>query len=193
MNRKLLIITILIVICLLSCTKNKRRDDAIKIVREWTGREIRFPENVPCYVLGKDTLYELCEDCFHKEYKILLYVDSTGCNDCRLQLSEWKQLKEEIDSLFPGKVGFLLYFQPKNLRYMGYLYMRDQFDYPIFVDTNDEINRLNQFSQVMEYQCFLLNSDNKVLVIGNPALNMHVWELYKSQIAEEKEYETNIK
>ena len=131
-------------------------------------------------ILGKDTLPELCGDCFHKEYKILLYVDSAGCSDCRLQLSVWKQLIEETDSLFHGKVGFLFYFQPKSIRNTGYLFLQDRFDYPILIDTSGEINRLNKFPQTMEYQCFLLNSDNKTLAIGNPTINLQIWELYKS-------------
>jgi hypothetical protein len=37
----------------------------------------------------------------------------------------------------------------------------------------------------MEYQCFLLDSNNKGLMIGNPTLNPKIWELYKQTIAGE--------
>ena len=97
-----------------SCKKNTRRESAAKIVKEWTGKEVKFPKNIPCYVSGQETLTEFCEEGFQKEYKILLYVDSTGCSNCRLQLFEWKQLMEEADSLFNGKVGFILFFSTQN-------------------------------------------------------------------------------
>jgi hypothetical protein len=109
-----------------------------------------------------------------------------------LKLFEWKQLMEEADSLFQGKVGFLLYFQPKNVKEMGYLFVRDFFDYPVFMDTNGVINSLNRFPQGMQYQCFLLDSDNKVLMIGNPASNQRIWELYKEQISGGKEKEPAV-
>ena len=148
------------------------------------GKEILFPEAVPCYVAGKETLPENCDEWFGKEFKILMYVDSAGCSDCRLKLFEWKQLMNEADSLFRGKVGFLLFFQPKSAREMGHLFVRERFDYPVFMDLNGAINRLNRFPKIMEYQCFLLDKDDKVLMVGNPVLNRAIWELYKSQISE---------
>ena len=175
-----------------SSCRDRKREEVIAIVNEWAGKEIKFPENVPCYVSGQETLSEFCDDCFHKEFKILLYVDSTGCSSCRLQLFEWKQLIEEVDSLFQEKVGFLLFFQPKNLSDIDFLYIRDGFDYPVFIDPTGTINRLNQFPQAMQYQCFLLDGDNKVAAIGNPVSNMKIWELYKKQIADGKNVETNM-
>jgi hypothetical protein len=175
-----------------SCKDNSRKDEISKIVHEWIGKEIRFPEYVPCYVSGRDALPELCDEFFLKEYKILLYVDSAGCSDCRLNLFEWTQLMAEADSLFQGKVRFLLYFQPKSVRDMQILFLRDRFDYPVIMDLNGELNRLNRFPQAMQFQCFLLDSDNRVLMIGNPALNLRIWELYKEQIAGGKKAEPAI-
>ena len=183
-NRKHVTLFLLLASLLVcSCKDNKRLEDAAKIVNEWAGKEIRFPGNVPCYVSGRDTLSGLCDEWFQKEYKILLYVDSTGCSSCRLKLFEWKQLMQEADSLFHGQVGFLLFFQPKNVKEMGYLFLRDRFDYPVFMDTNGKINSMNKFPQTMQYQCFLLDRDNKVMMVGNPVSNMRIWELYKAQIA----------
>lgn len=184
MNDKFLIISALIIICFFSCRKNDRREEASRIVREWTGKEIKFPENVSCFVLGKDTLTEVCKECYQKDLKILLYIDSTGCSSCRLQLFEWKQLIEETDSLFQGSVGFLLFFQPKNVKDVIPLFVRDRFKYPINMDLNGMIDRFNQFPEKMQYQCFLLDKDNRVLAIGNPVTNPAVWKLYKKIITE---------
>jgi hypothetical protein len=101
-------------------------------------------------------------------------------------LSQWKQLVEESDSLFKEKLGFLFFFQPKDKKEMEFLFVRDQFDHPVFVDINNAIDHLNQFPQKPEYQCFLLDRDNKVLMIGNPMANPKIWELYKAQISGEK-------
>ena len=43
---------ILLVICFSSCKNNKRRDDAVKIVSEWTVKEIKFPEGLSCSSKG---------------------------------------------------------------------------------------------------------------------------------------------
>jgi hypothetical protein len=181
---KLLILFSLVVFfSIYSCKENKRKSEIEKIVVEWVGKEILFPENISCYVSGKETFSEICDEWFQKDFKILMYVDSAGCSDCRLKLFEWKQLMEEADSLFQGKVGFLLFFQPKSEREMTLLFARDKFDHPVFMDINGTINRLNGFPKDMGFQCFLLTKDNKVMMIGNPVLNMNIWEVYKSQIA----------
>ena len=150
-----------VLFCVHSCKDSGRKNDISKLLTEWIDKEILFPENVPCYVSGKDTILDLCNACFQRKFKILLYVDSTGCSDCRLKLSEWKRLIEEADSLFQGEMGFLLYFQPKNVKEMRYLFLRDQFDYPVFMDVKGTVNNLNHFPQEKQYQCFLLDKDNK--------------------------------
>ena len=188
-NKSLILFTLIAVFCFYSCKDRKRQQEITKLVSEWTGKEILFSENVPCYVAGKDTLSGICNELFQKEYKVFMYVDSAGCSSCRLKLFEWKQLIERADSLFYGKVGFLLYFQPKSAREMSYLFLQDQFDYPVFMDLTGSINRLNRFPQAMEYQCFLLDKDNRVVMIGNPALNPKIWELYKEQIGDGKQTE----
>jgi len=120
-RRQLLLLLVALPFLIYSCKDNKKREEAAKIVKEWIGKEIRFPENIPCYVSGKDTLSELCSEHFRKEYKILLYVDSTGCTNCKLRLFEWKQLIEETDSLSDNKLSFLLFFQPKDKKELQYL------------------------------------------------------------------------
>ena len=65
---------------------------------------------------------------------------------------------------------------------MGYLFLRERFSYPVFIDIKGTINDLNRFPQTTQYQCFLLDKDNKVLMIGNPVMKMRIWELYKSRI-----------
>ena len=121
-----------------------------------------------------------------------MYVDSAGCSSCRLNLFEWKQLIEESDTLFQGNLGFLLFFQPKNTDDMANLFIKDRFVHPVFMDTNGSINRLNRFPQAMQYQCYLLDKDNKVVSLGNPAINHQVWELYKSLVTGEKKSEPII-
>jgi hypothetical protein len=168
---------------LTACKGDRQTESVRKIVTEWTGKEIRFPEGIPCVAADKDS------DCISPSrpttYKILAYFDSIGCTSCKLRLMDWQKMLAEADSLFPGKVDFLFFFQPKNERELAYLFKRDGFRYPVFFDRENQLERLNRFPSKMEYQCFLLNSENKVILIGNPALNPKVWELFKRQIGGE--------
>lgn len=171
-----------------ACQQDKKQIEAEKVVKVWMGKEVLLPENIPCSVLGKDTKFEQYDGLFDAEYKVLLYVDSTGCSSCRLKLFEWKLLIEEADSLFLGKLNFLLYLQPKvdNASDLEFLMRRVHFKFPVFIDTNNHLDSLNSFPKEPAFQCFLLDKNNKVLLIGNPVLNPKIWDLFKKQISEEK-------
>jgi hypothetical protein len=160
--------------CFFCCkgNKNKTEIQAQETVLEWTGKQIQYPGDVQCCVLGKDTISNLCNSLLQKEYKILLYVDSAGCSGCRLKLLEWKQLIAEADTLFPQKLAFVFFIQPKSKKEAIFLFRKDNFRYPAFIDMNDDLNKLNHFPTQVEFQCFLLDENNKVLMIGNPVLNV---------------------
>jgi hypothetical protein len=186
------IVLLLLFLSAFACKENKKRTEVEKIINEWVGKEIKFPDSFLCCKSGNDTVSEFCTNLFQAEYRILLYVDSVGCSSCRLKLFQWKQLIEEADSLFKKNLSFLLFFQPKSKKDFDYLSQTESFDYPVFLDMAGVINQLNQFPDKMEYQCFLLDKDNKVLMIGNPVLNQKIWELYKQQISGQTEIEKNL-
>mgnify|MGYP000925728807 FL=1 len=49
------------------------------------------------------------------------------------------------------------------------------------------MNTLNKFPKNPQYQTFLLDKDNKILLIGSPIGNHHIWNLYKQIIKKESE------
>lgn len=169
-------IVIILSVGLISC-KNSKKTAAEKLVTEWLGKEIRFPTSLKRTYMGKDTV--VSPEAKNMDYKILLYTDSNGCTSCKLNLSMWKVYMKEIDSVMPNRIEFLFYFQPKNTKELSHLLKRDRLETPVFIDDKGEISRINNFPKKMEYQCFLLDHDNKVLSIGNPAINPKIWEVYK--------------
>jgi hypothetical protein len=174
-------IFLFLALILYSCNENKLKKNAEKIVREWTGKEIRFPSGIDCFSITKDTS---CVDLYSDNYKVLLFVDSLGCTSCRLKLTEWKRIMKEADSVFSKKTEFVFYFQPKNRgeKELKHILSNNGFHHPVFIDKENEIDKLNKFSAKTEYQCFLLDKENKVLMVGNPTLNPGIWVLYKKLI-----------
>ena len=148
---------------------------ALRLVNEWNGKEIKFPSRSVFTIQGKDTVEV---EFGNADYKVVTYIDSVGCTSCKLLLPRWKELVTEVDSLTDGKVPFLFYFHPKDMKELRYLTRRDGFTYPVCFDKEDELNRLNQFPTDMTFQTFLLDKDNKVIAIGNPVLSPQIKELY---------------
>jgi hypothetical protein len=178
MNLKLFLF-IFVSFTFVSCRESGRVSEINRIVNEWTGKTIIFPDIEYFCLDSKDTLLKIFGQ--SPDYKILLYVDSTGCTSCRLHLDEWKVYIEELGE----RISFLLYFRPKYEKDILLALKIARFNYPVYIDKNDELNKLNKFHASPSFQCFLLDRNDKVLAIGNPTTNYSVWELYKKIISDE--------
>jgi hypothetical protein len=168
-------------LCLLSCKpKDNRKETLARLVTEWQGKTVVFPDSPVFTRFATDTVdYRIPAS----GYKVLVYVDSIGCTDCKLRLPKWKELIQTVDSLTGGAVPFLFFFHPEKTKEIQFLLKRDGFNLPVCIDLQDTLNRLNRFPAEMTFQTFLLDKDNKVVVIGNPVHNIPVKNLYLKQLA----------
>lgn len=160
-----------------SCNSNEKQE-IIRLVKEWRGKEIVLPDSSVFTIQGKDTI----DFNMDSMYKILVYVDSAGCTSCRLQLHKWKEFITEVDSITHHSVKFLFYLTPKNVKEARYITRRDDFTYPMCIDPENKINARNHFPIKDMFHTFLLDADNRVQVIGNPIHNSAVRELYLKTI-----------
>ena len=177
-------ITLIMCVWMLVSCEESREKAMLRLVNEWNGKEIMFPSRSVFTIQGKDTVdFEFG----NADYKLVTYIDSVGCTSCKLQLTRWKKLVAEVDSLTNGNVPFLFYFHPKDMKELRYLTRRDNFTHPVCFDEKDELNRLNRFPSDMTFQTFLLDKDNKVVAMGNPVLNPKIKDLYLGVIKGEKE------
>ena len=78
---------------------------------------------------------------------------------------------------------FLIFFQFDDQWEIHSLLIRENFDKPICLDRSDSLNQLNHFPKDIRFQVFLLDKNNKVVVIGNPVHNPNVKELYLEEIS----------
>lgn len=175
---KQLLLLILSIIALTSCEES-RKDEIARLVKEWEGKEIHFPEHPVFTIQGKDTVDFSFRD---TEYKVVSYVDSIGCISCKLQLESWKNFIHEVDSLTDGTVPFILCLHNPDVKEMRRITWKNDFQYPVFIDEMGSFDALNHFPTNMTFQTFLLDKDNKVVVIGNPIHNPMVKELYLEKL-----------
>lgn len=164
---------------LFSCSDDKKHNIEA-LVKEWNNKEIRFPENSVFTRYVTDTVpYRISKT----GYKVVVFVNSVGCISCKLQLPRWKEFMHEVDSLSDGNIPFIFFFQTKDERELRYILKRDNFSYPVCIDTEDIFNKLNRFPREMMFQTFLVDPENHVKVIGNPIHNLSVKDLYLKEIA----------
>ena len=167
---------IIIIILLFSCnTREKKIND---IVKTWSGKEITLPPYLDTDSTNQDSTWFLLT---RKNFKILMVVDSNECTECRLKLFNWKLFIQEMDSIH-SNVSFLFIIYPQNHNFITALKEKNKFQYPIFYDYKRQTMKMNEFPQDPLFKTFLLDKDNKVLIIGDPSNNPSLWELYKQTI-----------
>ncbi len=173
-------VLLLLSVILFCACRETREEHVERLIQKWQGKEVKFPENPIFTRFINDTVdYQTSAT----RYKIVIYVDSMGCMSCKLQLHRWKEFITQVDSVSGNTIPFLFFFQSKDNEDLRRILKRDNFSIPVCIDTEDRFNKLNNFPSDMMFQTFLLDKDNKVVVIGNPIHNLAVRDLYLKEIA----------
>lgn len=192
---KFLLVFVLVILMVLSCVDSKQ-DCLAKMVEHWNGKEVLFPEKMVFTSLGVDTVEY---DFFHSRYHIVSYVDSLGCISCKLQLSKWKSLIAEFDSISEHSVSVSFFIHPESLRDVKLILKREKFNHPVCLDIYNSFCNLNKLPLEFMFHTFLLDENNTIIAIGNPIHNPKIKELYlniisgETSFAKKKEVQTKVR
>ena len=86
-----ILIFCIFILFILSC-ENERKRKLSRELQSWQNKEIIFSPNLQAKILGKDTIIKIDNN----KLKIINYIDTSGCTECRLELYEWSKKIEEI-------------------------------------------------------------------------------------------------
>lgn len=174
MSKKFLLLSFLI-LSVFSCYQLTIQD----AYSQWIGKIIKIPVNLSFFV--KDSIFSIAIT--QHPLKLLLYTDSTGCISCKLKLREWQFFNEQLDTLTDKRVTTFIVLASTQKRLKQDL-LKVDYHYPISIDYYDSTNILNHFIKDDRFRCFLLDENNKVILIGNPVQNPKIKELYLRTISE---------
>jgi hypothetical protein len=164
MKQQYKLVILLLLFFQLPCCKDRKPTSTtgeMEILKEWTGKTIHILN----YTVSGS-----------KEYRILLYIDST--------VNSLHPLWEIYIREMADKVDFLFYSSSQKIRSLPEYCVHFSNCF-VYIDTDDRLNKLNKFPVDVKYRCFLMDKTNKVLAIGNPARNPKIWELYRKIITGE--------
>lgn len=125
-----------------------------------------------------------CED---TKYKLLVFYDSLSCSPCAYKnMYIWNDFIEEACKA-KGKVQFLFIMNPSKKNKEDLFHMiqtPNGFSESLFIDTVGVFADENTFLPAVQlYHCMLLDSENKIKLIGNPTRNNHLRDLYLNTIS----------
>ena len=155
-----------------------------KELEQLTANEIVFPKEIRPMVEGRDSVVL---NPVYVATRLVVWVDSLACSTCHVnKMFEYSEIinfhKEIGDELVP-----VFLFSPPRTKINEVLITLKslEFEYPVFIDENQAFPAANPHIPTdHRFHTFLLDKNGKVVLVGDPANNPQLWELYKSTITE---------
>ena len=116
-----------------------------------------------------------------KQLKIVVYSDSSNCNACDIRFPMWKIRYKEL-SLKNSNIGLIFIINTENISDMELNANVANAPGLRLYDTKSIFKRNNHIFNQREFHVFLLDNDNKVILVGNPLDNHGLYALYKDAI-----------
>ena len=177
-------IQVTIILVLLTSCANNIFDNISKLI----GKEIRFPKRLYATYNGKDTTTSSIPP-----IKLLIYKNNQNCSICSTtSLSQYKAI---IDYTRENKdFGVVIIYSSNDSNYLDLIYGLEKhpINYPVYLDKLNEFEKLNSnILLTSQYSAFLLNAQNKIVLVGDPKKNSKLWNLYKTTIETITDHEVN--
>lgn len=158
---------VLFVFC--SCVRPQRIENE-RIVEDWLGKEIKLPK------LSNQFRYD-------EKTKIVTSING-NCSQCIFRLKYWMNFIKEINETCVG-CEIQYYFYVTGADTAAFKAINDSmvhFKYPVIFDQNNSFYKQNKLNENNLYHTMLLDSCDRVLLIGTPIMNPKLQNLYKEEI-----------
>lgn len=167
---------------LLSCEGDKTvRDDVRKIKSQSLVVSLDKMEKRICV---SDTSFNVTNR--PKEYTIVVYTGEKSCSSCALKgMYRWDRLLRETGADL--KAVFIFAPAKEKMEEFSFTMRTSSPSQPIYIDTaNVFLTENPQVPDISALHTFLLDKDNKVLMVGNPIINPEIRKLFWKILKEGK-------
>lgn len=170
------LIFIVLIIIIYSCNnRNKKiKGELTQII----GKKIELIDTLSNYSIDKG----LYKEVILPQMKIISYIDGS-CGSCLYSLANWKEL---ISSNEFKNISFRLYVKTYNLKQLTLILKEIDFQYPIVVDYQNQFYQKNHIQDEINYETFLVDKDNNILLVGNPLFSNEIKKLYLEVVSQYK-------
>jgi len=167
-----------VVLLLCSCSNN----NIVKDIEQLMDQQITLSSDWNTIWKGKDVVLN---GFIEAPIKMMVWYDSLVCGACEVnKMHRWYNIVDYADSLSQWfSIIFLFSPTKESMSRLSMSLKAEKFDYPIFIDQNASFAKQNsKIPKNQNLHSFLLDKDNKVVLIGNPLNNPSLWRLYKRNI-----------
>lgn len=162
-----------------SCQESVQTRSAIE---KLVGSEITIPVGLQATIDGEDTTLTATEQ---PDAKMVVWYDSVGCSSCQIsRLNEWTEMLAYAEAL-RGKFQVVFVMTPKNkeMKSVRISLMSSRLGHPMLIDTASAFITANPLVPAdSRLHTFLLDKNNRVVLVGSPVNGESLRVLYKETI-----------
>ena len=155
-----------------------------KEIRDIINATIQFPQQLNIVQQEKDSLIS-SSYIDQKNIKLVFYNGPQQCSTCSIN-----RLKEDgkIFSLYQQNLNDLIIvvlYSPAYKEYKSLIanLKLDSLFFPVYVDIKSSFDQLNPIiPSDSRYHTFLLDKNNKVVLVGNPLASDAMWDLFRKTL-----------
>ena len=153
------------------------------ILEKFVDTRIEYPKTLDYFYEGNDTTSNIIDK---HSVKMLVYFDSKECSSCNVRhISDWSEILK-YNKWTRGKIGVIFLFSPNYKEYNEVKHAINNMNLDsliIILDKDENFIKINpNIPKSKRYHTFLLDDNNKVILVGSPIKNKNMWELYKKEI-----------
>lgn len=165
----ILIISFLIISC------GSKESRLLREAKKLYGKQIVLPSEYES--LSISGIPDITDE-MHKRYKIVTYIDSSSCSECAFKIvKQWDELLKDIPA--HADVGFIPVMYPYNKEEIGKLLELYAIEWPLLYDVRNEFIAKNRLKVLARNKTFLLDENNRIIVVGEPLNAAPLWDVYK--------------
>ena len=156
-----------------ACTSPVKESREASIVKKLTGKELVFTDNLFADTPKDDQSYQ---DVFQRKSPKIVTLVNFDCGPCRESIKKWKEY------LNGKNITFILIVRGGDEKFYNDIRSKESSSFRyIYYDSDNVFELTNKIPQDTRLRTFLINSENKIRIIGNPLFNKAIAKLYDEE------------
>ncbi len=138
-------------------------------------------------IMNKEIFFDETISSSNEQFTVVHYIDSIGCIPCKLRPYDWIAFQKRIDSVYNKKVNIKFVSHLNAVKDLKKLMIaKEMINIELIPDTANRWLNSNQIGNNKLFYTLLLDSNNRVLIVGEPFLNDKMRTLYDNAIMQDK-------
>lgn len=167
---------ILSLFLLIACNNGVRQGSEADVIKRLIGKELTFTDNLLPETIEKETPFSF--ELFRRKPLKIATIINLDCGLCIESLNRWEEYVKNKD------ITFILIVGGNDFEFFKALKNNESQTFEnIFHDKNNVFEMTNKIPRESRFRTFLIDKDNKILLIGNPLFNESIDKLYEKEIS----------